>query len=196
MHIIWLVAIGSGSEQQYSPALPSDLLLLSKLGISVTSTCPGTQCESTLVIPCREDLNRTRVRCGAYTDVCPGEITSVQCRHHHHGHTQAHYITPTYTTLTFTCTTTTTRSFADLLHRVTSALSPVATNPNATVARIPQPSDRVSHCEWAEGQGKTPISGCSGSHCPESWLGLPLHILPQLSASMSEDLEQAKNQKG
>lgn len=74
-HVVWLLAVSGGPEQQYLAAADSDLLL-SEFGISVTSTCTEVDCRSTLVLPCHEELNATRVRCGAYVDVCPGEVTS------------------------------------------------------------------------------------------------------------------------
>lgn len=43
-------------------------------GISIRSNGSAYECYSTLIVPVKEELNSTKIWCGAYTEACPGVI--------------------------------------------------------------------------------------------------------------------------
>lgn len=74
VHIVWFIKMGDRKQEtrQYSSS-DSDLLR-KNFGISLTSTCPEYNCQSTLTIPCQEALDKIQVSCGAYTEACPNTV--------------------------------------------------------------------------------------------------------------------------
>lgn len=74
VHIVWFINVNKTQQEPFKYfAFDSDLLY-SEFGMSITSTCPAYQCQSTLTLPSDEKLNNTEISCGAYTEVCPGVI--------------------------------------------------------------------------------------------------------------------------
>ena len=74
VHVVWLINVhgSEGAPTRYSTS-DSDLLY-EEYGISIQSSCPDFECVSTLMLPTDERLNDTKVLCGAFTEVCPGEL--------------------------------------------------------------------------------------------------------------------------
>ena len=69
--IVWYLNISSNQQEPVEYFTGDSELAYSDYGISIQSTCPAYECQSTLSMPNDEALNNTLVWCAGYTEVCP-----------------------------------------------------------------------------------------------------------------------------
>lgn len=74
VQVVWLININSSQDTSTKYSTSDSDQLYEEFGVSIHSTCPDYECYSTLTLPTDEDLNNTQVLCGAFTEVCAGEL--------------------------------------------------------------------------------------------------------------------------
>lgn len=74
--IAWYLNISSLQEPLEYFAGDSELAY-SEYGMSIQSTCPDYECQSTLTIPNDNILNNTVIWCGGYIEICPKTKQSI-----------------------------------------------------------------------------------------------------------------------
>ena len=67
VNIVWYLNTSNGLHKFQADSE----LSRSEYGISTKSTCPATECQSTLSVPNDPALNGSVIWCGAHTEVCP-----------------------------------------------------------------------------------------------------------------------------
>ena len=74
VHVVWFVNIKNTQATPTRYSVENSEQLHGVSGISITTTCPGLECSSTLTAPGSEELNNTVVQCATFTEVCPGNL--------------------------------------------------------------------------------------------------------------------------
>ena len=72
--IMWLINLNSTQDKPAKYSTSDSDKLYEDHGILIGARCPEYECYSTLTLPRDKNLNNTAIACGAFTEVCPGEV--------------------------------------------------------------------------------------------------------------------------
>ena len=72
--ITWLINFNSIQDKPVKYSTSDSDKLYKDHGVLISTRCPEYECYSTLTLPRDGKLNNTSIVCGAFTEVCPGEV--------------------------------------------------------------------------------------------------------------------------